>query len=521
MEIEAKYIVPDRATFDRLLGLRALGDYAVREAGVEQLTDHYLDTPGRAIERGGYALRLRQTAGHDDWLATLKSLGGAEGALHRREEHEVNVPAMALPAAWPDSPAREVALRLAAGEPLAELFDLEQTRHRRVVCEGERTLAELNLDVVVLSVPAGDEVTYELEVELRPDGTTDHLEALAATLGGYGLAPQPRSKFTRALELLDHEAQPEPAASGKRAGVQADDTMAEAGRKVLRFHFERMVAQEDDVRAGRDTRSVHQMRVAARRQRAALRLFGDFYQHKALRRLRAGLQAIARRLGAVRDLDVQLEALREYAAKLAPEAAAGLAPLLEAWAADRDEARAALLAHLDSDAYQKFKRKYARFTSTPGAGVAHHHGPAPLLRYVIPGRLWDHYAGVRAYENIVPGAPMETLHALRIEGKRLRYALEFVEEAVDPTVKLLIDAVVALQEHLGALHDLDVCVAQLQAFEAGLGKRATGPTRRALRAYQADRRTRLSASRRTLGPVWREVVSARFRKRLARLATKL
>jgi inorganic triphosphatase YgiF len=521
MEIEAKYSVPDRATFERLLGLRVLGDYALRDSGLEQLTDHYLDTPGRSVERGGYALRLRQAAEQDEWLATLKSLGGAEGALHRREELEVGVPAMALPAAWPESPARELALRLAAGEPLAELFDLEQTRHRRAVLAGERTAAELNLDAVLLSTAAGDEVTYELEIELRPDGTADDLESVASALQVYGLAPQPRSKFARALELLDHGAQPAPPPGGKSAGIQPDDPMAEAGRKVLRFHFERMVAQEDDVRAGRDIRSVHQMRVAARRQRAALRLFGHYYQPKTLRRLRAGLQQVARRLGAVRDLDVQLEAVREYAAKLAPEAVAGLSPLLDAWTADRDEARAALLAHLDSDAYLKFKRKYARFIGTPGAGVAHPHGPAPLLRYVIPGRLWDHYAHVRAYENIVPGAPMETLHALRIEGKRLRYALEFVEEAVDPTVKLLIDTVVALQEHLGALHDLDVCVAQLQAFEAGLGKRATGPTRRALRAYQADRRTRLSASRRTLGPIWREVVSPRFRKRLARIATKL
>ena len=43
--------MPDRATFDRLLELRALDGFALREAALEHVTDHYLDTPTRAIER--------------------------------------------------------------------------------------------------------------------------------------------------------------------------------------------------------------------------------------------------------------------------------------------------------------------------------------------------------------------------------------------------------------------------------------------------------------------------------------
>lgn len=527
MEIEAKYTLPDRAAFDRLLALRALGGYTLRPAAVEHLTDHYLETSRRAIAQGGYALRLRQSTGQTEWLATLKSLGGSAGALHQREELEVTVPAQSMPAAWPAGPARDLALRLAGGEPFAELFQLDQTRHRRDVLSAasQPPVAEMSLDFVTLSTIAGEVLTYELEFELRPSGSLDDLQALAAALAGYTLAPQPLSKFARALALLDDGLPPTPPAAPKSAGVHADDPMAEAGRKVLRFHFERMLAQEAGVRAGLESKPVHAMRVAARRQRAALRLFGDYYKPKALRRLRVGLQTVARHLGAVRDLDVQLEAARDYQAALPAENAAALQPLLAAWAAERDEARAALLAHLDSAAYQKFKKKYAEFAETEGAGV-----PPPaegdtrptLLRHVMPGRLWDHYAAVRAYETVLTGAPIETLHALRIDGKRLRYALEFAAEAVDPAVEELIEAVVALQEHLGALHDVDVCAARLVAFDAGLGKKAAEPaTRRAVRAYQAHGRARLTSLRRTLGQPWRVVNSPHFRKRLGRVASRL
>ena len=53
------------------------------------MVDHYLDTADRDLLRGGYACRLREGEAGRPWLLTVKGLGGAEGALHQREEHEV------------------------------------------------------------------------------------------------------------------------------------------------------------------------------------------------------------------------------------------------------------------------------------------------------------------------------------------------------------------------------------------------------------------------------------------------
>src|SRR5437773_5875071 len=111
MEIELKFAVPNLETFDRLLALRRLGEYGLRDAGEKQLADHYLDTRERRALRGGYAVRLREDLAGGPWLATIKGLGGADGAVHSREEVEQAVPADALPEDWPDGPARDLALR--------------------------------------------------------------------------------------------------------------------------------------------------------------------------------------------------------------------------------------------------------------------------------------------------------------------------------------------------------------------------------------------------------------------------
>lgn len=97
-----------------------------------------------------------------------------------------------------------------------------------------------------------------------------------------------------------------------KVGLEPTDSMAEAGRKVLAFHFERMLEHEPGTRVGEDIEELHDMRVATRRMRAAFQVFGDSYTKKSVKPLLQGLKKTGRALGPVRDLDVFIEKLQQY-----------------------------------------------------------------------------------------------------------------------------------------------------------------------------------------------------------------
>jgi len=202
VEIEAKFVVPDETTLQRLLGAHELGGFRLEPGPTQQVSDSYRDTADRAIYCGGYACRIRHKG--ERQIAALKGLGGTEGAIHERAEYEVTLDAGEAPAAWPASPARDLALALSQGESLTELFSLSQQRHTRTVRAGDRRVAELSLDVVRMRVGDGTETTFEVEVELLPAGTLDDLALMAADLqDNWRLQPQAYSKFERGLAALD------------------------------------------------------------------------------------------------------------------------------------------------------------------------------------------------------------------------------------------------------------------------------------------------------------------------------
>jgi CHAD domain-containing protein len=199
-------------------------------------------------------------------------------------------------------------------------------------------------------------------------------------------------------------------------------------------------------RDGEDPLHVHQMRVATRRMRAALRLFSDVLPPQTSS-LNDELNWIAGQLGATRDLDVQVRRLRETAAEL------GLSEALVpygAWLEDqRQRAHAELVSALEMPRFAQLMQSLHQLNEwTPNPQL-----DAPLCDDA-PGRLRRAHRQLRKRaRRIDEHAPATELHQVRIRAKRLRYAAEFFEVAYGKPAARLAGLLVTLQDRLGDLQD--------------------------------------------------------------------
>jgi CHAD domain-containing protein len=371
------------------------------------------------------------------------------------------------------------------------------------------------------------------EATSAEDASLDReVERVMATMMGPGPEPSVAAEEQSGASP-DEEARPAPHAPavasiavkppGKTPGVLHDDSFAEAGRKVLRFHFAKMLAKEDGTRAGKDPEDLHDMRVATRRQRAAWRVFGSGFRPGRARRMKSHLREVGTRLGAVRDLDVLIEALRAYQADLPQAERDGLSALVESWEAERDDARVLLVRELDSAGYHHWVTSSTEFVLNEGLGTYPPLSPTSpyRVRDMAGSRLWLAYEDVRAYEHTLRWADLATLHELRIAAKRLRYAIEFFREALGPDTATLIPKVVALQDHLGYLHDAEVTSGRARAFLVEHSGRLTEAEIGAVGRYLSSREKELVRLRRTVGRPWRAVAGPPFRRGLARAIADL
>jgi CHAD domain-containing protein len=541
-EIEAKFVIPDAGVSRRLKLLRRLAGFRLGERKVLRVLDTYLDTKDRVLMAAGVACRVRRQDDGQVWL-TLKEMGAAKGAVHRREELDLLLPAgesgsrgMFAVRGWPEGPVRARILQVVGRKRLTRLATLRQRRTIRPVAQDGHTVALLSLDDVQVRAGGAVERFSEVEVELADRGGNGELNRLTRCLEReWGLRPAVRSKLERAVALVD--ARPKAGASRKGLGIDPAAPMAEAARGILRKQLNRMVAHERGVRDGRDIEELHDMRVAVRRMRAALRVFRRYLDTAAYKPFRKTLRRTGRILGMVRDLDVFREKAQHYLEALPDERRSELAPLLAAWQTAHARARKELLDLLDSKAHAQFRKQFARFLATAGAGAlpAPPDGVAPLphrVREAVPLLAIASYAAVRAFEGRVEGrdTPLPRLHQLRITAKGLRYTLEFFREILPTEVEVLIDRIKGLQEHLGNLQDAVVTCGILRDFLTWgtWGDHRTEVTATTgvvvapgVATYLSVRQAELQRLVKRFPAVWKKVSGEDFRRQLFAVMTGL
>jgi CHAD domain-containing protein len=239
---------------------------------------------------------------------------------------------------------------------------------------------------------------------------------------------------------------------------------AKAIPQVLVTRLEEMCEFRERALDGNGTEGVHDMRVASRRLRSALKDFKPYLRKDRI--LARKLKAIADSLGAVRDEDVVLAALDELRMQAGDKVADGIEAIAEEHRLQRRQARSvlepairtALLTELLDD-FRAMRDAASRISDPAGEK-----GQPQALTFskigadVILARLKQLSDASNAFYR-----PLRTkkLHKLRILSKRLRYALELFAPCGGGEFEKIAKEIARLQTSLGELHDCDVWIANL------------------------------------------------------------
>jgi CHAD domain-containing protein len=434
-------------------------------------TSTYYDTAGYRLAAAGVTLRRRVEQGKGLWQLKLPR------GVDRLELELPGGPAGPPPA------MRDLLMPYLRGAPLEAVAKLRTRRGGIQAQELDGAVADVTLDVVsVLDGRRTARTFQELEVELV-SGDGKALSRIGKVLRAAGATEgDTRPKLFQALEL-ERPAPPRP--PGPRAAS------SEHLKAMIAAQYHAIVTHDPGTRLGTDAEELHQMRVATRRLRAFLRAARPLVELEWAKELRSELAWLGAILGAVRDLDVLMERFREDAAGLDSAEQRALRPFFRLLEAERSEHRDSLLEALRSERYIQLLARLEAATESPRLT-----GEETPLRSIAAAE----FKRLRKAVKGLPADPSdEELHAVRIKGKRARYAAELAEGSVGGRATRFIQEAKTFQDVLGEHQDAVVAEQRLRAGVRRIGGRTFAFTAGRLIEREEQRR---AAARAAFPPAW-------------------
>ncbi|OIQ90698.1 inorganic triphosphatase [mine drainage metagenome] len=443
-EIELKLSLPVAA--QRLLLRQSVLKRAVSRH-TQQLVNLYYDTHTLSLHKRGIALRLRKQG--RTWLQTIKCAGSQAAGLSTRPEWETPYSGHFDFAAIDDPEVRRQLERPSLRKRLVPLFE---TSYRRTTWRFEPApgcVFHLMADRGWVAAAGRRESISELELELESGDVNELFKLAQALAERLPLVPQILSKAERGYRLyrdvraVPVKALPVPLAASCRPLA--------CFRQIALSCLEHQQGNLEGVLNSEDPEFIHQMRVATRRLRAAMRLFAPRLPPDFIDQLLPPLRQLTARLGRARDLDVLLAEISMPVMQALPDEPR-LAALVGAVTDRQYAARGAAVRYLQSAAYGRLMLLATALLQRPAFIEPAAEETIAVFASDRLKRLRKRVLELaRAASTDDPGS----LHRLRIAIKRLRYALEFFSPLCSgKALQRLLRSLGALQDELGQLNDL-------------------------------------------------------------------
>jgi CHAD domain-containing protein len=270
-----------------------------------------------------------------------------------------------------------------------------------------------------------------------------------------GLSPEQLGPYLSTLYAagMDPDAAPPPP-------IQAQQPPSVATARVLLAFLDAVEANVEGTVRDIDTEFLHDLRVAVRRSRSAVKLLGDVLPPTLVTWAALQLKWLGDLTTPLRDLDVHLLDMPDVAARLVSARPDDLQALSRHLESVRAVELRTLSRGLASARFARFRirwRSALEQLAEPGTRPALAGPAVPTAAELGRARLRRAERRVlRLGRAITPDSPAEDLHTLRKRCKELRYLLEIFAPVADDDVRASVKQLKGLQDVLGRFQDGEV-----------------------------------------------------------------
>ncbi len=383
----------------------------------------------------------------------------------------------------PPGPVRDRIMVLISPRALLPIVRAVSTaRVARLLNDDGKTVARLVADHITVTAVApglaGAGTTTELPLRLAVTAVRGYPAQArrASTLlaGVPGVSHASQSVFTAALTALGRH--PAEYTSGVDAEITASMPASVAVARLLLRLLDTLEQNVDGVLRDIDTEFLHDLRVAVRRTRSAIKLLGGVLPADLARYYGAEFKWLGDLTTPTRDLDVHLLGFGQMTAQLVAASPADLEPFRAFLVRRRAREFRRLAAALRGPRFRAitddWRKALLEIRDAGAAGQRRRQPTAAELALSTTERAFRRI--VAQGTAITADSPPESLHDLRKRAKELRYLLEFFAPLHDPDAyRKVVGDLKLLQDGLGAFQDSQVQREEIHALaDAMLAERA-------------------------------------------------
>lgn len=455
-----QFVFNDEAAIDEVL-VNLGTEHPMRADPPRELSRRWLDTFDWRLYRAGWL--LEQVSGDEDALLLTHVGSGRRQSLPWRGDPPRGTGELPAPIRSRLAGVTGERALLPAAEMSAEM------RRCRIVDEREKTLARVEVESRRLTSPRG-QVLPPLISATPLRGYEPVAEDVSRWLArNEHLQPAGRDPLAEALRRVGVAPGTDP--SRFEVHLQPRQPAGDAVRSLLLRLLEIVEVNLDGVVRDLDPEFLHDLRVAVRRSRAAVKLLRNSLPPEDVARFGPELKWLGDLTTPSRDLDVYL---MDLLARDGTNSDEGLEAFRTFLVTRRAEAHTALVRGLASTRFKALSHDW-RLALTRGEPSTGPQAAAPVAR-LSHERIRDAYRRMcRLGAKIDDQSDPAALHDLRKRGKEMRYLLEMFGSLHDPDRhRRLVKQLKKLQDVLGEFQDAQVQRAALSEFASAMIREQDG-----------------------------------------------